>query len=124
MQSSREPPLRHPRFIPEREFNPIANANLVVNHREVIPNDMGVDSQLLSYVAVCEPFCHQLNNAPLAGARRSVFVSEGHGFVGNVYQGLLIFFITRTPTHNAATIKMSMRMRVTVVSVSPGGQSV
>ena len=45
----------HTSFIPEREFDPIANANLVVNHAEIISNDMRVDAQLLSHVAVCEP---------------------------------------------------------------------
>jgi hypothetical protein len=113
MQSPRELPFMHTSFIPEREFNAIANANLVVNHAEVIPNDMRVDSQLLSHVAVREPFCHQLYNGLLSGARPSVLISKEHGFLRPVYQGLLIFFITRMPTHDTATIKISMRMRVT-----------
>lgn len=45
----------HTRFIPEREFDPIADADLVVNHAEIISNDMRLDAQLFSYVAVCEP---------------------------------------------------------------------
>jgi len=47
--------LMHTSFIPQRKFDPIANPNLVVNRAEVIPNDMGIDAQLFSYVAVCEP---------------------------------------------------------------------
>ena len=71
----------HPRFIPKREFDPIANANLVVNHAEVIPNDMRIDSQLVSYVAVCEPLCYQLYNGLLSRARPSIFVAKGHDFL-------------------------------------------
>jgi hypothetical protein len=112
-KSPRELALLHTSFIPEREFNPIVNANLVVNHAEVVPNDMRIDSQLFSYVAVCEPCCYQLYNGLLSRARRSVLVSKWHGFLGTVYQGLLIFFTTRMPIHSAATIKMSMRMTVT-----------
>jgi hypothetical protein len=72
----------HTSFIPEREFDPIANANLVVNHAEVIPNDMRINSQRFSYVAVCEPCCYQLYNGLLSRARPSIVVSKGHDFLG------------------------------------------
>ena len=48
MQLPRKLPFMHTSFIPEREFDPIANANLVVNHAEVIPNNMRINSQLLA----------------------------------------------------------------------------
>jgi hypothetical protein len=41
----RELAFLHTSFIPEREFNPTANANLVVNHAEIIPNNMRIDAQ-------------------------------------------------------------------------------
>ena len=72
----------HTGFVPQSQFNPVANANLVVNHAEVIPDDMGIDSQLLSHIAVCEPFCYQLYDTLLLGARRAVLVSKGHGCSG------------------------------------------
>jgi hypothetical protein len=111
--------LVHAGFIPECEFNPVAYSNLVVNHAKVIPNDMGIDAQLASHVPVCETFGYQFDDAMLLRARRSVFVSKGHGY----RQGLLIFFITRMPIHNAATIKMSMSARVTRAIVSPDKRS-
>ena len=77
----------HTSFIPERKFNPIANANLVVNYAEIIPNNVRIDAQLFSYVAVCEPCCHQLDHALLSGARPSVLVSKGHGFLVTIHQG-------------------------------------
>jgi hypothetical protein len=46
----------HAGFIPECKFNPVADPNLVVNHAEVIPDDMGIDAQFPSNVAVREPF--------------------------------------------------------------------
>ena len=52
IQSPREFPLMDTRFIPKGEFNSIANAYLVVNHAEIVPNDMSIDSQLFSHVAV------------------------------------------------------------------------
>jgi hypothetical protein len=81
MQSLRELPLMYTRFIPERVFDPIANVKLVVNHAEIIPNNMRIDAQLFSHLAVCEACCHQLYHALLLGARPSVLVSKGHGFL-------------------------------------------
>lgn len=43
---------------------------------------MRIDSQLFSYVAVCEPFCYQLYNGLLSRAQPSIFVSNGLDFLG------------------------------------------
>jgi len=68
----------HTRLIPEREFDSIIEPNLIVNHAEVVPHNMGIDSELVRYLTVCEPFCHKLNDALLLWAWRSVLVSKKH----------------------------------------------
>jgi hypothetical protein len=70
----------HTGFIPEREFKPIAQSNFVVNCVEIVPDDTTTDSHLIRDLAVGEPRCRQFYDALLAGSRRSVLISKGHGF--------------------------------------------
>jgi hypothetical protein len=60
------------RLVPEREFHSIADADLVVDDAEIIPNNMLAHAQLLRDFPVLETLGHQFNHMQLTRARSRV----------------------------------------------------
>jgi len=65
-------------FVPEGEFDAIAYPDLVVDHAEIVSNNVRANPELLSNFVVLQPFCHKLYDPLLAATRLAILFSNRH----------------------------------------------
>jgi len=55
-----------PRLVPKREFHPVPEAKLVVNHPQVILYDVLADSEYFRHFIVLQAICNELDDPVFA----------------------------------------------------------
>jgi hypothetical protein len=61
--------------IPQREFDPIAYANLVVDVSKIVPDDVFADPEFLGDFFVFEPLGYELDDSQLSSAGKPCSVA-------------------------------------------------
>ena len=68
--------LMRTRFIPQGEFNSIADADLVVDDAEIITDDLLAHSEPVRYFPILKPLGDQLNHVLLTRTRLAIVLAD------------------------------------------------